>query len=113
MDCTKVGSYHAWIALPPQEGKAPAADFSIAPPPGEFARVQMDAGEMRRAAEISGGKFFSLDNADRIAAELPPGRQVPVENLPPRPLWNRWPVLVLFLALLAVEWTLRKLRGMA
>ncbi len=36
-------------------------------------------GEMRRAAEISGGKFFSLDNADRITAELPPGRQ-PVEQ---------------------------------
>ena len=42
----------------------------------------------------------------------PAARQVPVENLPPIPLWNRWPVLLLFLVLLIAEWLLRKRGGM-
>jgi len=107
-----VGSYHAWIAAPTLEGRSPAADFTVVPPPGEFARVQMDAGSMRRAAEATGGRFYTFDTADRLAGDLPPGRQVPIESLPPRPLWNRWPVLALFLGLLVAEWILRKLRGM-
>ncbi len=107
-----VGSYHAWIAAPALEGRSPAADFSVIPPPGEFARVQMDAGEMRQAAKTTGGRFYTFETADRLVGDLPPGRQVPIESLPPLPLWNRWSVLALFLALLVAEWVLRKLRGM-
>jgi hypothetical protein len=44
--------------------------------------------------------------------DLPPGRQVPVESLPPLPLWNQWPLLLLFLVLLVTEWVLRKRKGM-
>ena len=72
----------------------------------------MDAAAMRSAAEISGGRFYTFDTADRLLGDLPPGRQVPIESLPPRPLWNRWPVLALFLGLLIAEWILRKRRGM-
>lgn len=107
-----VGSYHAWIAAPALEGRSPAADFTVIPPPGEFARVQMDAGAMRQAAKTTGGRFYTFETAHRLVGDLPPGRQVPIESLPPLPLWNRWPVLALFLSLLAAEWVLRKLRGM-
>ena len=60
------GSYHAWIAVPALEGQSPAADFTVLPPPGEFAQVRMDAAEMRRAAEISGGRFYTFAAADRL-----------------------------------------------
>ena len=53
-----------------------------------------------------------FETADRLLGDLPPGRQVPIESLPPRPLWNKWPVLALFLGLLIAEWILRKRRGM-
>ena len=84
----------------------------MAPPPGEFAQVRMDSAEMRRAAALTGGRFYTFETADRLPGDLPPGRQVPIETLPPVPLWNRWPVLALFLGLLIAEWILRKLRGM-
>jgi hypothetical protein len=106
------GSYHTWIAVPALEGQSPAADFTVLPPPGEFAQVRMDAAAMRRAAEISGGRFYTFDAADRLLRDLPPGRPVPIESLPARPLWNRWPVLALLLGLLIAEWILRKRRGM-
>ena len=72
----------------------------------------MDAAEMRRAARQTGGQFYTFETAGRLADDLPPGQQVPVETLPPRPLWNRWPVLAVFLGLLIGEWILRKRRGM-
>jgi hypothetical protein len=43
---------------------------------------------------------------------LPTGRRVPLENLPPLPLWNRWWLLALFLACITGEWFLRKRKGM-
>lgn len=106
------GDYHAWIASPSVEGQAPAVDFTVNPPAGEFAQVRMDAAEMRRAAEETGGRFYTLDTADELLDDLPPGQQVPIETLPPCPLWNRWPVLALFLGLLVTEWIVRKRRGL-
>jgi hypothetical protein len=107
-----IGSYHAWIAVPTLPGQAPAADFSVVAPEGEFERLRMDAHEMQQAAQQTGGRFYTVDTADRLLHDLPPGRQVPIESLPPEPLWNRWPLLLLFLSLLVSEWVLRKSAGM-
>jgi hypothetical protein len=112
LDRPAPGSYHAWITTPALPGQSPAVDFTVIPPPGEFAQVRMDAAAMRSAAEVCGGRFYTFDNAERLLEDLPPGRQVPIESLPPRPLWNRWPLLALFLGLLIAEWILRKRRGM-
>ncbi len=112
LDRPASGSYHAWIAAPTLPGQAAAVDFTVVPPPGEFAQIRMDAAAMRNAAEISGGRFYTFDTADRLLDDLPPGHQVPIESLPPRPLWNRWPVLAILLTLLIAEWILRKRRGM-
>ncbi len=106
------GDYHAWIAVSAPKGETPAADFTVTPPAGEFAEIRMDAAEMRRAAEQTGGRFYTFQTADRLLGDLPPGRQVPIESLPPLPLWNKWPMLALFLGLLIAEWILRKRRGM-
>jgi hypothetical protein len=112
LDRLAAGTYHVRIAAPTLDGQSPATDFTVLPPPGEFAQIRMNAAEMRRAAEISGGRFYTFDVADRLLDDLPAGRQVPIESLPPLPLWNRWPVVALLLALLIAEWILRKRRGM-
>jgi len=106
------GRYHAWMAVPASSGRAPAADFVMRAPAGEFERVAMDAPAMRRAARSTKGRYYDLASADRLLRDLPPGRQVPIETLPPEPLWNRWPLLLLVLALLIGEWLLRKAGGM-
>ncbi len=107
-----VGAYHAWIAIPSVQGQAPAADFLVAAPPGEFERVQRDTAELQRAAELSKGRFYTFTTARRLLDDLPDGRQVPIESLPAQPLWNRWPLLAVFLGLLISEWILRKAGGM-
>ncbi len=107
------GRYHAWLSSPAVENRAPSVDFEVAAPFGEFENVRMDETAMRQAAEETKGRYYSVVESDRLLKDLPPGRQVPVATLPPYPLWNRWPVLVLLLSLLAAEWVGRKVKGMA
>lgn len=103
-----VGEYHAWLAVPSVDKVAPSANFRVVAPPGEFERIEMDAIALRRAAERTGGRFYTFGTAGRLVRDLPAGRPVPVESLPPTPLWNRWFVLLAFLTLLVTEWILRK-----
>ncbi len=106
------GDYRVRLVAPTLKDAPAAIDFTVTRPAAEFARLPMDASAMRRAVELTGGGFFTFAEADRLPAAIPPGRPVPVESLPPVPLWNRWPVLTLLLSVLCAEWILRKRRGM-
>jgi hypothetical protein len=106
------GAYHAKMITPSFQSGVPAVDFAVAPPDTELARVQMDTAAMQRAAELTNGKYYNFQDASHLPADLPGGRQVPVENLPSVPLWNRSPVLLTLLVLLIAEWLLRKRGGM-
>jgi hypothetical protein len=101
------GKYRAWMASPTLEGQPPRTEFVITSPPGELARLQMDAAEMQQAAKASGGKFFRYSDADQLLSSLPKGRQVRIESLPPQPLWNAPLLAAAFVALLTGEWLLR------
>jgi uncharacterized membrane protein len=105
------GQYHASVIDPSLAGE-PAADFQVLPPPGETERVQMDVAELTRTARDTRGKFYRFADTDRLLDDLPEGRPVTIESLPPTPLWNKWPVLAAFLLLITTEWLLRKRSGM-
>ena len=106
------GDYHARLAIPAVEGPIPTEDFQVEAMQSEFEQLQMDAVAMRRAARRTDGRYYTFQTAAKLLDELPPGRQVPIESLPRKPLWNKWPVLLLFLVLLVSEWILRKVGGM-
>jgi hypothetical protein len=72
----------------------------------------MHAAALADAAETTRGKFYTITTASELLADLPSGRRVPLENLPPIPIWNRWWLLASFLVCLTSEWILRKRRGM-
>jgi hypothetical protein len=107
-----VGRYEVMLAEPALAGPTPATQFSVVVPPGEFARPEMDSAALAAAAAATHGKFFTIADADRLRDELPIGRRVPLENLPPIPIWNRWWLLTAFLSCLTLEWILRKRKGM-
>jgi uncharacterized membrane protein len=106
------GDYHAWLAAPTLEGSPPAVDFRVAPPPGETARIEADLAALRALAEATKGRYYAPNETAGLLKDLPDGRQVPVETLPPAALWNRWPGLVLMLAALVAEWIGRKRCGL-
>jgi hypothetical protein len=107
------GEYHAWLAIPTLSGRAPATDFTVLAPPGELAQTQMDSPALKQAAEISKGHYYTFTTASDLLDDLPEGRQVPIETLPPKSLWNTWPLLLALLLVLTLEWILRKKSGMA
>lgn len=107
-----VGSYHTWLVSPTLEGRAPADDFTIVAPAGEFEHTQMDIAELKKAASDTQGVFYTMASADRLLRDLPEGRQVPIESLEPIVLWNKWPLVVIFLSLIITEWVWRKRRGL-
>ena len=106
------GAYHAWVASPTLPGEAPAADFRVVAPPGERARLQTDVPALRRASSETRGRFYNITTAGRLLRDLPEGRQVKTDPLPPLPLWNHWLLMATFLVLLVGEWCLRKVAGM-
>jgi hypothetical protein len=108
------GEYSVRLLPPPiLEGGLPATTFRIDPPAGEFERVQMNEPELLRVAKLTGGRFLTPGTPlDELLGALPAPQMVPLETDPPIALWNTWPVLGLFLGLLAAEWILRKRKQM-
>jgi len=106
------GSYRAWVAAPTLEGRPPSQRFSVVAPPGEQARMEMDAADLQLAAKTSQGRFYTIKTADRLVKDLPRGRQVRIESLPPTPIWNSSLWAALFVVLIATEWLLRKRVGL-
>jgi hypothetical protein len=112
LDNVTEGTYHAWIATPTLEGQAPATDFTVVAPPGEFERTTLDADALRQLASETRGKYYSVATSNRLESDLPKGKQVPIEELPPHVLWNQWWMLAAFLSVLVTEWVLRKRLGL-
>lgn len=106
------GRYRAWLAAPALEGEPPAKEFRVVAPPGEQARLEMDAVELKSAAKLSAGKFYTFASSGTLLDDLPPGRQVRIESLPPQPLWNSPLLAGVFVLLLVAEWLARKKAGM-
>ncbi len=107
------GEYEVRLLPPPVlEGGIPTTTFRVDPPAGELEQTQMNQPELRQAATVSGGKFFSPVDFDGIYDALPKPQKVPLDTDPPIPLWNTWPVLALFLTIVVLEWVLRKRKQM-
>lgn len=102
------GKYHAWIAAPSFARAPPAEDFEVRPSERETRILRTDEAELKQAAELTGGKMFTLRTADGLLAEIPAGLPVPLETDEPIRLWNHWLALCLFAGCLSLEWILRK-----
>ncbi|QEH36860.1 hypothetical protein OJF2_54450 [Aquisphaera giovannonii] len=106
------GEFKVRLTEPILDGPLPTTNFRVDAPASELERVQMNEPELLRVAEATGGKFYTPLTADTLLQDLPRPAKVPLDTDPPKELWNTWPVLALFLALLTTEWVLRKRRQM-
>ncbi len=106
------GAYRAWVATPTLPGNPPAQRFVVVAPPGEMARLQMDAADLQLAAKTAQGRFYTFETAADLIEQLPKGRQVRIDSQPPKPIWNSPIWAALFVVLITSEWLLRKRGGM-
>ena len=103
------GSYTARLLPPPVlEPAVPPVSFVVEPPASERAKPSMNRDELVQAAKISGGRFFTAAGLETLISTLPPAAKVPLDTDPPIPIWNSWPILLLFLLILLAEWLLRR-----
>ncbi len=108
---TPVGKYHFWLAAPIVAGSKPHAEAKVQPPEGEMDYLRMDQPVLKEAAEVSGGRFFTLADADQLPDALPAGKRVVLNTPePPRLIWNHFTVFGLAVLLVGCEWFLRKRR---
>ncbi len=106
------GRYRVWMASPTLEGKPPATQFSVIEPPGERNRLETDLADLRAAAEKTQGRFYTFATASKLIDDLPAGRQVRIESMPPEAVWNYPLLAAAFVTLLVTEWLLRKYVGL-
>ncbi len=106
------GEYQVRLLPPPTLDRTITAEFRVDPPVSERERIEMNQAELIRASALSGGKFYTPLSAGSLLKDLPEPSKVLLDTDPPIPLWNTWPVLTLFLALITLEWVLRKRKQM-
>jgi hypothetical protein len=103
-----VGQYRSWIVQPAFAKNPPATTFQVLLPKGETARLEMDEAALKKLAETTRGKFYTIANAQHLIDDLPLGQRIETGSFPPKTLWRHWEVLLLVLTLLVSEWLLRK-----
>ena len=106
------GEYDVTLAQPLLPGGAPATSFTVTSPPGELVQPAMNRTDLENAAKVTRGQFYTEANIEKLLDDLPVGRNVRMETMPPQKLWNTWWIAGLFVATLTCEWLLRKKAGL-
>lgn len=107
----RVGATRIEVTLPGTGGTGPvrlARQVTVEPPRVEFRDPRLNRALLADLAERSGGRYYEIDEADRIAGDLPDRHETVVVREPPRTLWDTWRLLALLVGLLTVEWAVRK-----
>ena len=106
-DVERPGLYSAWIE---SEGRRVAsAEFEVVLPSRENADPTPDPETMNAVASLTRGRALDLAHVRDLASEFPGGEEhrepISAELID---AWDRWATLLFALAVLSVEWVLRK-----
>jgi uncharacterized membrane protein len=101
------GLYRAWIEVAGE--RVSATEFEVVLPSLENRDPAPDPGLMREVARLSGGRAVELARLQDLWQEFPGGeeRREPISSRL-EDVWDRWATLLVALAVLALEWVLRK-----
>jgi len=106
------GQYHLRVPIPgaAAEGRTELErELVVSRPNLEILHPQMHRAELTALAEHSaGGRFWEVDQARELTKAIPDlHEEVPVRSRPVT-LWDNWKVLTALVALMSVEWAVRK-----
>ena len=93
----------------------PVADvvavFDVSPVANELDQVRTDNDMLERMSAQTGGKTVKLDSPDTWPARAAQEATVTVNRVEPVDLWQRFVLLLLLVALLGADWTIRLIKG--
>lgn len=104
-----------YIAAVPNEGKTGGqvtTSFSVYERRQEDMNTSADPALMSKIASSGGGKALALGDLKELPNLLRERELLLTKKVEPRSLWDRWPVLAFLLALLSVEWFVRRRHGL-
>jgi uncharacterized membrane protein len=107
-----VGAYEARVIDPTTTDPPPSCTFQVEVPNRELQDRVVNRADMQKTARESHGRLYELDELDQMLADLPAGNPVPLAQAEQIPLWNRWELLVLLVAVLGAEWLWRQRLGL-
>ncbi len=103
---------HRVLVHDPVTNRSVEVNFKVAPLTAERRSAVRDTALQQALAAKTGGQALELSQIDRLGKLLTQSRiNLPVEH-DTRPLWDTWLFLLLGLALMLGEWTLRKLMNL-
>jgi hypothetical protein len=106
----KTGINTVRISIPSGEAEGATIEmpFTVELPSVETSQVWLDRPLLKDLAELSGGKYFEVSELKELAAAIPNKSETIEVRDKPDPLWDVRGMLFGLVALLGVEWFLRK-----
>jgi uncharacterized membrane protein len=106
----KTGIHTLRIALPASgaDGGQVETPFTVELPSVETNQVWLNKPLLTDLANLSGGRYFDVNQLDQLAAAIPDKTETIEVRSQPRPLWDVSGMLVALVGLLCTEWLLRK-----
>jgi hypothetical protein len=106
----KTGQHKLTVRIPgsASEDGAIEAPFQVELPSVETSQVWLNEPLLRDLADLSGGKYLTINQVGDLAAAVPDKTETVEIRSPPVPLWDKDWVLYTLVALLAIEWAVRK-----
>ncbi len=115
------GQFSISLTLPDSAGGADASDdqtvqpasFRVKAPSVEAATYWLNEALLKKVAQVSGGKYFSMAQWQDVATQVPEKISETQYESRPEPLWDqtrwlRWSFFAIPVLLLSLEWALRK-----
>jgi hypothetical protein len=84
------------------------SSFDVELPTVETHQVWLNKPLLMDLANLSGGRYFDVDQLDKLADAVPDRTETIETRSQPRPLWDVRGMLVALVGLLCVEWLIRK-----
>ncbi len=110
----KVGIHTLEATATPKSGEAQEASarFLVVEPIAEFIDAGLDADLLKTMADVSGGKFYTEIDAGRLIKDLKRLEKVVAVTVE-QEIWDMPIVLFLLVGLFALEWLIRRRKGMS
>jgi len=106
----RTGIHTVRVTLPASESDSDVIDtpFTVELPSAETNQVWLNKPLLTDLANLSGGKYFEINQFDKIAAAVPDKTTTIESRSRPIPVWDVRGMLVALVGLLCTEWLLRK-----
>lgn len=106
----RTGMHTVRIALPASgaDGGPIEAPFTVDLPSVETNQVWLNQPLLADLANLSGGKYFEVNQLDQLASAIPDKTETIEVRSQPKPLWDVGGMFVALVGLLCTEWFLRK-----